>query len=230
MNIAVLLAGGHGLRMKSQDNIPKQFIDIDGKPIIVHTLERLTAHPMIHGVQIVCVPEWMDKLGEWLTRFDLPKICGITPGCASRYLSTRAGMEALTKVQDGDVLIVHDSVRPLFSADALAGVIEVCAAHGNAMMVLPCNDTMYEKTTAEFTAATVNREQIVRGQTPEAVTGARMKAMYRAADAQGITSDSISALQAALGWPIYFAPGDELNIKITHAEDLTIFRALYKIV
>lgn len=224
MVTAVILAGGHGERMRSK--LPKQFIEVRKTPIIVHTLRNIAAHPLIDALQVVCIPEWKEQLQDCINKFAVPKIRGITAGGDSRYLSTRKGIEALGDVADDDVIIVHDGVRPLVNQNSLTDVINVCRKHGNSMAAIPCYDTMYNLSAEDCTAQVADRDKLRRGQTPEAVTGKRMKEMYRLADERGITSDSVSALQIALGWKIYFAQGDPLNMKITRTEDLLTFRAL----
>ena len=135
-------------------------------------------------------------------------------------------MESLGEVRDDDVIIVHDSVRPLVTAESLSDTIAVCRSYGTSMTILECADTMYERTNGAYTSREVLRSTLVRGQTPEAVTGRRMREMYAAADERGIRMDSISAMQNALGWNIHFAKGSERNIKLTSTEDIELFKAL----
>lgn len=224
MNYVVLLAGGSGSRM-GQD-IPKQFIHVENKPVIVYTLEVLQAHAEIDGIVCVCVDGWEKILAGYAKQFSIDKLQSIVAGGSTRFASTRAGMKALGTVGDDDVIIVHDAVRPLVTADCLSDVIAVCRRNGNSMSVLDCFDTMYSRSGEDYTAQVVERSRLVRGQTPEAVTGRRMQDMYRLADERGVELDSISAMQNELGWPIYFAKGSERNIKLTRVEDIELFKAL----
>ena len=224
MNIALVLAGGMGARM-GQD-IPKQFIHVNNRPIIIYTLLALQLHPEIDQIVAACVDGWEKILQGYAQQFNITKLVGITTGGTTRYDSTRRGMKALAEVADDDVIVVHDAVRPLVTTEALADTIRVCHRFGNSMTVLECVDTMYVKTDAVYTSEVIERSQLVRGQTPEAVTGARMREMYAAADAKGIHLDSISAMQNALGWDIHFAQGSERNIKLTRTEDIELFKAL----
>ena len=223
MHIALVLAGGSGSRM-GQD-IPKQFIHVNNRPIIIYTLAMLQAQACIDRIVVVCVEGWEQVLRGYAAQFNITKLTDIVPGGGTRYDSTRRGMEAL-QAADDDVIVVHDAVRPLVTAESLADVVRVCEQYGNSMAVLDCADTMYARTTKDTTAEVVERSQLVRGQTPEAVTGQRMREMYARADAQGLELDSISALQNALGWEIHFAQGSERNIKLTRVEDIDLFKAL----
>lgn len=231
MHIVVLLAGGVGSRMGAE--VPKQFLEVGGRPVIMHTLLRLEQAPMVDRVVCVCIDGWRAKLHSWAEREGIAKLSAIVPGGGTRYDSTRRGMESLT-AEDDDVIVVHDAVRPLVSDASLASVISVAHRFGNAMAVLECTDTMYERTGVPgeedwnlgYAARVLDRERMVRGLTPEAVTGRRMREMYARADAHGVQSDSISALQNALGWEIHFAKGDRMNLKLTRPEDMKLFQAL----
>ena len=224
MNTVVLLAGGMGSRM-GQD-IPKQFIHVNNIPVIVYTLLALEKHPEIDAVQAVCIEGWERVLAGYVKQFNIEKLRGIVPGGATRFLSTKAGMMALENVADDDVLIVHDAVRPLVAPESISDMIRICKEHDNAMTVLDCADTMYLRQTPNSTGQVVERAGLVRGQTPECVSGRRMREMYARAAEQGVEIDSISALQVALGWQIYFAKGSERNIKLTRTEDIDMFKAL----
>ena len=206
--------------------IPKQFIEVDGCPVIVYTFRAIERNPLINRIQVVCVAGWENTVAEYAQKFQLTKPFGIVTAGNTRYLSTRRGMESLEGVADDDVIVVHDSVRPLVTAESLTDTLDVCRRYGNAMSVIDCVDTMYERTADGYTAREINRAGMVRGQTPEAVTGRRMREMYAASDAQNIRLDSVSALQLALGWDIHFAKGSERNIKITRPEDIELFRAV----
>ena len=224
MNIALILAGGMGSRM-GQD-IPKQFIHVNNRPVIIYTLLAVQNHPEIDRIQVVCVDGWEKILQGYAKQYNITKLTGIVSGGETRFDSTRSGMESLGNVADEDVIIVHDSVRPLVTAESLSDTIAVCRSYGNSMTILDCADTMYARTNGQYTSHEVDRGSLVRGQTPEAVSGRRMREMYAASDARGIRMDSISAMQNALGWNIHFAKGSERNIKLTGTEDVELFKAL----
>lgn len=219
MNIVLLLAGGSGLRMGS--GIPKQFLVVDGEPVIVHTMRVLENNRDIDKVVAVCIDGWEEKLRGYADKAGISKLFNVVSGGENRYESTRYGMESLD-VNDDDVIVVHDAARPMVTDESLSDVICVCREHGNSMAVIDCVDTMYAREEGS-TSQVLERSMMVRGQTPEAVTGKRMRDMYRAADKKKIHDDSISALQVALGWKVYFAKGSEQNIKMTRPTDLKFF-------
>lgn len=227
MNKALILAGGVGGRM-GQD-IPKQFIHINNRPIIIYTLLAFQQHSEIDQIQVVCVEGWQPILEGYALQFNITKLTGIVSGGLTRYESTYRGMHSFTDIRDEDVIIVHDAVRPLVTSAAISDTIRVCSEQDNSMTVLDCMDTMYIKTGPNFTKENMDRSLLVRGQTPEAVSGKRMRELYPAAEKQGLKIDSISALQVALGWDIHFARGDEKNIKLTTTEDIDLFKALLEI-
>ena len=224
MNIALILAGGMGSRMGQE--IPKQFIHVNNRPVIIYTLLAVQKHPEIDRIQVVCIEGWEKILQGYAKQYNITKLTGIVSGGATRFDSTRLGMESLGNVADEDIIIVHDSVRPLVTSESLSDTIAVCRSYGNSMTILDCADTMYARTDRQYTAKEVERGNLVRGQTPEAISGRRMREMYAAADQRGICMDSISAMQNALGWNIHFAKGSERNIKLTNTEDIELFKAL----
>ena len=127
MNIVVLLAGGMGSRM-GQD-IPKQFIHVNNIPVIIYTLLALEKHPEIDAIQAVCIKGWELVLSGYAEQFNISKLRGIVSGGVTRFLSTKAGMMALGEVADDDVLIVHDAVRPLVSAESISDMIFASAVN-----------------------------------------------------------------------------------------------------
>src|SRR5690625_3097890 len=115
MNIAVLLAGGIGSRMGNVDK-PKQFIDVYGKPIIIYTLETFANHPNIDYIAITCLEEWVEDLTILLRKYEIDKVKWIIPGGKTRQESVFNAIKTISdECDDNDIIVVHDSVRPLIS-------------------------------------------------------------------------------------------------------------------
>src|SRR5690554_1232828 len=115
MNIAIIFAGGVGIRMNSKEK-PKQFLQLHGKPIIIYTLEVFEHHPQIDGIIVACVPEWIMYLQKLLIKFHIKKVSAIVPGGETGQLSIFNGLAAAEKLfPDDSVVLIHDGVRPLIN-------------------------------------------------------------------------------------------------------------------
>lgn len=227
MNVAVILAGGSGKRM-AQD-IPKQFLNVNNQPIIIHTLKIFQTHPAIDRIVVVCIPGWEQMVTGYAKQFNITKLYDVVAGGNTRYESMRNGIMCMQDLQEDDIIITHDGVRPMVSDEIIDDVITVCSKHGNAMPIVPCSNTMYSNDGTGKSNTIVNRDTIVGGQTPEAIKYSKVKEMYDKVDELGIESDTIQGLQIALGWDIYFSKGSNVNIKLTTVEDIQLFEALQSI-
>ena len=118
MNTAVIFAGGTGKRMHS-GNVPKQFLELNGKPIIIHTIEHFDKHPMIDAIVVVCIADWIDFLKGKLDEFGITKVVSVIPGGKTGQESIRNGLYEIRDKVDCDpkdtVVLIHDGVRPLIN-------------------------------------------------------------------------------------------------------------------
>jgi 2-C-methyl-D-erythritol 4-phosphate cytidylyltransferase len=169
MNYALIIAGGAGNRM-GQD-IPKQFINVYDKPILIYTLEGFQRHPMIDAIEVVCLDGWHDVLRAYANQFNITKLQGIVSGGNSAQESIRNGVFALEgKLQDDDIVIIHDGIRPLVDDTVLTDVIQKAKQYGNGVTSLPYNEQIFivnpedEKTTRQY----IPRETLRRVSTPQA--------------------------------------------------------------
>lgn len=225
-NYVIIIAGGTGSRM-GQD-VPKQFLNVYDRPIILYTLEKFQNHPLVEGIVCVCLPEWKAMLQAYAKQYGISKLEQVVDGGKSRYESIKNGIEAIQCINDSDVVIVHDSVRPAVTTEVITSVIEECEVHGASMAIIPAVDSMYAVDGDGFTSKNIDRDTMVRGQTPEAFTYERAKAMYAMSEETGIVNDSITALQILQGKKVAFAKGSEKNLKLTTVDDIEIFKALLK--
>ena len=146
MNIALIFAGGTGQRMNSRTR-PKQFLELNGKPIIIHTMEHFDRHPEIDGIVAVCLKDWIPYLEELADRFRLRKLRWITEGGATGQESIRNGLFVLEgdeSVSEDALVLIHDGVRPLINADLITRSIAMAGERGNAITVTPATETIIE--------------------------------------------------------------------------------------
>lgn len=229
MTTAIIIAGGSGHRM-GQD-IPKQFIHVYDKPVIIYTLEGFERHPMIDDIVVVCIDGWHDVLRAYAKQFGITKLSTIVGGGATGQESIRNGVYALEgRCADGDVVVIHDGIRPLVDAGVLTDVIRKCEKYGNAVTSMPYNEQIFvvskddETTTTEY----IPRETLRRVATPQAYAYGTLLAGYRRAYAEEIGiygSSYTNTMMVELGERLHFAAGSDKNIKLTTKDDLELFKA-----
>ena len=141
-NIALIIAGGIGARM-GQD-IPKQFINVHDKPVIVYTMEAFQKHPQIDAIEVVCLEGWHDVLRAYAKQFGIAKLEGIVTGGINGQDSIRNGLYDIAKKynDDNDIVLIHDAIRPMISEDVITDNIRICRKYGNAITVVPCTAAM----------------------------------------------------------------------------------------
>ena len=167
MNIALIIAGGVGARM--HQDIPKQFLTVNERPVIIYTLEAFERHPEIDAVAVVCIKGWEQVLSAYAKQFNITKLKMIVPGGKNGQDSIRNGVYALEKeYAPDDFVLIHDAIRPMVSAGIISECIRVAKQYGNAVTAISCAEAMLE-TRDGFTAVGVYpRDQLMRTQTPQA--------------------------------------------------------------
>lgn len=230
-NIALILAGGSGNRM-GQD-IPKQFIHVDGCPIIIHTLSAFQNHPGIDGVAVVCLEGWDTVLLSYANQFSITKLKWIFPGGRSGMESIHNGIYGLKEAgcKDEDLVLIHDAVRPLLPQDIISSNIAVCKKYGYAITGIKCREAILESEDGFTSTKSIPRDCLIRTQTPQTFRLGDIIKAHEEAKEKGIT-DSVASctLIAELGGrEMHIVPGSEKNIKITTIEDLELIKALMKV-
>lgn len=227
-NIALILAGGTGKRMNTL--VPKQFMEIDGETILLHTLLAFQQHALIHKIYVVCQPEWNAFVRSEAERGGIDKLSGIIQAGESGYISARQGIAHLvrTETAPNTVVLVHDAVRPLITQDIISRNIAVCLTHGNAITALSSHEAYLVTTDCKSSDGIMPREGLMRAQTPHTFPLASLQQMMQLAEERGIKeSQSILTLAGELGIaPLHVAQGDLRNFKITEQSDILIYRAL----
>ncbi len=230
MNVALVLAGGAGHRM-GQD-IPKQFINVYDKPVIIYTLEGFQKHPQIDAIEVVCIDGWHDVLWAYAKQFNITKLKWVVSGGETGQESIRNGVFHLEKVlSPEDIVIIHDGIRPLIEESVLSNVIEICQKYGNAVSSLPYNEQIFVADDELSTVKYIPRETLRRVSTPQAYKYEKLLWGYQKAfkEKKGIYGSAYTnTMMVELGERLYFAIGSDKNIKLTTKDDLEIFKALLK--
>lgn len=229
MNIAVILAGGSGSRMGL--DIPKQFYSIQGKPILLYTLEGFQQHPQIDAIEVVCIDGWHDAVGSFAKQYGIDKLKWIVSGGDTCQESIRNGVYHLEgKAGAEDTIIIHDGIRPLIEPSVLTDVISKCQQYGNAVTSLPYYEQIFLANEDDATTSTqyIPREKLRRVSTPQAYQFALLNQKYHEAFEKQIGihgSSYANTMMVELGVTLHFAAGSEKNIKLTTREDLELFKA-----
>lgn len=228
MNIGLLIAGGSGNRM-GQD-IPKQFMHVDGCPVIIHTLLCFQKHPDIESIAVVCLKGWETVLQSYANQFNVTKLKWIFPGGETGMQSIHNGIFGLKDAgcADDDLVLIHDSVRPLLSQDIISSNIATCKAYGYAITGIKCREAILESEDGFSSTTSIPRDTLIRTQTPQTFRLKDIVNAHEEARLKGITNSVASCtLLAELGErEMHIVPGSEKNIKITTVEDLEILKAL----
>ena len=230
MNVALILAGGSGQRMGQE--IPKQFLNVYNKPVIIYTLESFQAHPQIDAILTVCIDGWHDILWAYARQFNITKSQFVVTHAASGQESISNGRFFLEDIcAPDDTVIIHDGIRPLIEASVLSDVIIKCEQYGNGVTALPYNEQIFLMDDEISTTRYIPRESLRRVSTPQAYKFGKLDSSYHLAFEKGIGihgSSYTNTMMVELGERLYFAAGSERNIKLTTKDDLEMFKAFLK--
>ncbi len=232
MTTAIIIAGGSGHRM-GQD-IPKQFINVYDKPVLIYTLEGFQNHPLIDEIIVVCIDGWHDVVSAYAKQFGITKLKNIVPGGETGQESIRNGVFSLEgKCSPSDIIVIHDGIRPLVDVEVLTDVIKTAKKYGNAVTSMPYNEQIFivdeddESTTTKY----VRRETVRRVSTPQAYKFDKLLWAYKKAFDEKIGifgSAYTNTMMIDLGEKLHFASGSDKNIKLTTKDDLELFKAYLK--
>ena len=226
MNIALVIAGGSGNRM--HQDIPKQFLTVNERPVIVYTLEVFQNHPELDAIIVDCIKGWEQVLWAYARQFNITKLQYVIPGGENGQDSIRHGIyEAEKHFSPEDIVLIHDAIRPMVSAEIISDCIRVALQFGNAVAAIPCTEAMMLTEDGIISERSCSRDKLKRAQTPQAFRIGEICRLHRLALERGITNSVASCtLMIEMGQPIYFSAGSEKNIKLTTIEDIDIFKAL----
>lgn len=227
MTIALILSGGTGTRLGAE--IPKQYIEVNGRPIISYCLETMLLHLQIDAVQIVADPAWQQMILNELDKLQAKdKYRGFSSPGATRQMSILNGLEdILSYASSEDVVMIHDAARPCLPANMISQGIAACIGHDGVLPVLPMKDTVYLSKDGKAVSSLLNRSQVFAGQAPEFFVLGKYYEANKSLLPDKILSINGSTEPAILaGLDIIMVPGDEGNFKITTKEDLERFRQI----
>lgn len=231
MNVAIIIAGGVGSRMGQ--SIPKQFINVYDKPVLIYTLESFQKHPKIDAIEVVCIDGWHDILWAYAKQFNITKLKWVISGGNTGQESIRNGVYNLENTcRKDDIIIIHDGIRPLVDESILSDVIIKCQQYGNAVTSLPYNEQIFVADNNESTIKYIPRETLRRVSTPQAYKFSKLNWAYHEAYKKEIGiygSSYTNTMMVELGERLYFAAGSDKNIKLTTKDDLEMFKAYLKL-
>lgn len=233
MNIPVIFAGGAGSRMHTKSR-PKQFLDLNGKPIIIYTLEIFDNHPDIDAIVVVCLEGWIPFLEKMLKKFEINKVVRVVPGGASGQESIYKGLCAAEEYsnernEDNPIVLIHDGVRPLITEDTISNNIAKVKECGSCITTVPAIETVIVNS-CDGTLDIPKRSDCMMARAPQSFYLKDIIGSHRKSQAEG-RSDFIDScsLMRHYGYKLGLVQGPMENIKITTPTDFFIFRAMVQV-
>lgn len=225
MTVALLTASGQGTRM-GQD-IPKQFLHVKDKPLILYTLERFQNSPLIDAIVLVTLPNWFGFVEAYARQFNITKLKWIVAGGDTGQESIHNGLTAIAKECPEDTIVmIHDGNRPMVDNDIISDSLAVFRKYGSAVAVIPCTEAVFKSSDGLTSTVSIPREALWRTQTPHTYTLGKLLWAHAEAKKRNITNTTATCtLMNALGETVYFSRGSEKNFKLTTLDDMEIFNA-----
>lgn len=228
MNIAIIFAGGSGVRMGA--GLPKQFLQINGKPILIHTLENFQNHMDIDKIYIACKEDYIRQTEKYVQKFQIDKVQGIVPGGSSALESAyHALLKAREENPEDSVVLIHDGVRPFLTDQVICDDIASVKKYGSGITCNACYETVVISKTGQEIQEVPERKDAYTAQAPQCfylgdIIKAYETTMKTNPEFDGIV-DSCN-LMRSLGKDVYIVEGNRGNIKVTTPEDFYVLRAL----
>ncbi len=226
MNVALILSGGVGSRMRS-DGFPKQYIQVNGKPILVYTLQKFQSSPAIDKIVVVADPAWQSDICTWLAAESITKFAAFAQPGTSRQGSVYNGLQACAALASAETVnvAIHDGVRPLVSLELIAACLDTLKEYDGCMPVLSVTDTTYVSQDGKHISGLLDRSTLFSGQTPEAFRLQPYLEINKNASAEELENTRGSTeIAYKHGLNIRLIPGEYSNYKLTTPTDLERFR------
>lgn len=226
-NIALIIAGGSGQRMGQA--VPKQFLSVNEKPVIIYTLDNFEQSDLIDGIIVVCIDGWQHVLEAYARQFGITKLVKTVTGGESGQHSIFNGIKAAKELYDDSCcIIIHDGIRPLVDESVIESVIETCRKYGNGVTSMPYNEQIFVVKDDISADKYIPRETLRRVATPQAYKLGDLYEAYCEAIKRNVgfgSSSYTNTMMSDLGKTLYFAKGSDKNIKLTTPGDFEIFKA-----
>ncbi len=224
--IALIIAGGKGVRM--HQDIPKQFLEVNKKPVIIYTLETFEKHPEIDVIVVACLSGWEQILSEYAKQYRISKLQYIVTGGETGQESIKNGLFEIEKhFSKDDIVLIHDAIRPLVSPEIISDCIRVTLRYGCAITAIPCAEAMIQTIDGVRSTGSYPRDRLKRTQTPQGFRLGEICEVHREAMKQGVINSVASCtLMIEMGKQVFFSVGSEKNLKLTTVDDIEIFKAL----
>lgn len=225
MNVAMILAGGVGKRLGAA--IPKQFVKILDKPILIYTLEAFQHNKKIDAIQVVCIPEYQKQLWDWVEEYRLTKVRWVVDSGDTYQGSVIQGIKGLSGICGAeDIVLIHFGVGAFVSEEEIDDSIRVCREHGNGVAATPCVLCLCEKDGEDSSVTGVDRDRTMGLASPQTFRYDLLCEMYKRAEKEKVfekIDPHTTSLMFELGVRLYFSKSSQRNIKITTQEDLDLF-------
>lgn len=228
MNTAVIFAGGTGKRMNTK-SVPKQFLELHGKPVIIYTLEKFDNHPDIGQIVLVCLEPWIPYAKKLLAKFQITKVVDVVPGGKTGQESIYNGIVAAQRLSSSasDIVLIHDGVRPMIDEETITSCLSCVRKNGNAVTTTPAIETIFVNGQDGRVGDIFNRSKCTMARAPQCFYLKDIYAAHQKARAEGKTDFIDSAmLMQYYGTSLYTVDGPVENIKITTPMDFYLFRAM----
>ena len=227
MNIAVLLAGGADPTFKM--DIPKQFVNVNNRPIIVYTMEIFQKHPEIDAIMIACLSGWENMVKAYAKQFNIDKLKWVIVGGNSGQETSKKSVNELLKTcKEDDIVIIHDAIRPLVTDEIISDSIHCCKRKGMGIAAISSMDNVMMTDDGLIGKYTIRRQAFRRIQTPQTYPLGELAKAHDEAEELGINGENdTNSMISRLGKNVSFSKGSDLNLKINTVEDVEMFKALY---
>lgn len=227
MNVAVLLAGGVDPTFKM--DIPKQFVNVYNRPVIVYTMEIFQHHPEIDAIMVACIPGWENMVNAYAKQFNISKLRWVIQGGKCGQETSKLAVDKLMEFcREDDIIVIHDAIRPMVSDEIISDSIYTCRKKGMGVAAVTSMDNVMMTDDGMTGKLSISRYSFRRIQTPQtyllgALKDAHEEAVHRNVRDENDTNNMISRL----GRNVSFSKGSDTNLKINTVEDVAMFKALY---